>query len=153
LPPKPKPPVADEGAVVEVQDGAHTGKRATVLKVSGEGKEMRWRVQIEDGPATWVDAVSLVDAAAGQPALPSSAEQQQSQEAPTASPADVPEGGLAAFLSGKIGGSAGAGKGKGKKGPPPPPKSSGPPKEKARPEADEGALVEVQAGMHAGKRD
>jgi len=140
---------------VQVQAGMHAGKRATVLKVSGEGKEMRWRVQIEDGPATWVDAVSLVDAAAGQAALPSSADQQQhqSQEAPSSSPADAEEGGPAAILSGRIGGSAVPGKGKGKKGPPPPPKSSGPPKkEKARPEADEGALVQVQAGMHAGKR-
>lgn len=42
---------------------------------------MRWRVQIEDGPATWVDAVSLVDAAAGQPAPPSPAEQQDSGDA------------------------------------------------------------------------
>jgi len=46
-----------ENDVVEITAGEYAGKKARVLKVSGEGKEMRWRVQLDGGPATWVDDV------------------------------------------------------------------------------------------------
>jgi len=50
-----------EGKRVQVAAGMHAGKTATVLKATGEGKEMKWRVAIDDGPSTWVDLVKPLD--------------------------------------------------------------------------------------------
>eukprot|EP00405_Crypthecodinium_cohnii_P032265 CAMPEP_0206522674 /NCGR_PEP_ID=MMETSP0324_2-20121206/67122_1 /ASSEMBLY_ACC=CAM_ASM_000836 /TAXON_ID=2866 /ORGANISM="Crypthecodinium cohnii, Strain Seligo" /LENGTH=556 /DNA_ID=CAMNT_0054016881 /DNA_START=334 /DNA_END=2001 /DNA_ORIENTATION=- len=59
--PPPTPSGSGEGAEVEVMVGPHKGKRAKVVKTTGEGKDMRWRVEIVDGPTTWVDEVSPIE--------------------------------------------------------------------------------------------
>jgi len=46
------------GAIVEVVFGLHAGRFGKVVQVSGEGREMRWRVQIEgDGPCALANTV------------------------------------------------------------------------------------------------
>jgi len=59
-----------EGDTIEVIDGANVGCRGTVLKVAGEGTEMRFRVLLHGaGTWTWVDRVKAVESEEGSPAL------------------------------------------------------------------------------------
>lgn len=46
---------------VEVVGGPHDGKKAVVLKASGEGSDKRWRVLLAGGQPTWVDMVKPMD--------------------------------------------------------------------------------------------
>lgn len=64
-PPEAKPKVEEveefqEGTIVEVVTGPQKGKCGTVMKVAGEGKEKKYRVQIEaGGPSSWCPQVKL----------------------------------------------------------------------------------------------
>merc|ERR1719350_1552780 len=75
VPPRPSPPPSGEeisgschdtspevgslrpGAAVEVSIGPHAGCSAVVLLVVGKGREMRWKVRLEDGVVTWASVV------------------------------------------------------------------------------------------------
>lgn len=46
-----------EGDRVEVTEGPHAGKHGVVHKVTGEGKDRRWRVQLDGDSAVWVEGV------------------------------------------------------------------------------------------------
>mmetsp|Transcript_101150 Transcript_101150/g.291210 ORF Transcript_101150/g.291210 Transcript_101150/m.291210 type:complete len:191 (-) Transcript_101150:127-699(-) len=60
--------VAREGDAVEVTRGPHVGKRGRVIKVAGQGSETRWRVELDDGKATWCEDVQALEPGASETA-------------------------------------------------------------------------------------
>lgn len=48
-----------DGQTVQIFHGKYAGRRGTAVKVAGTGDDARMRVQVENGPATWVNGVEL----------------------------------------------------------------------------------------------
>jgi len=133
-----------EGMDVVIGDGPDAGTQGTIVKVTGEGKDKRFRVQLETGKSTWTTKVRGIGMD----------HNIQETDVPTSRPPVVSP--LMAALNGGIavspGGKAG-GKGKGPGGPPPAGGAAGGAKagKDEKEEFPEGTNVEVLAGPHKGK--
>merc|ERR1712039_498660 len=84
--------VKEEGVRVEVVGGKNAGHRGTVIKVTGEGKDMRWRVKLDDVDApAWADAVKrLPPQAENSSVAKTSVAAKNSSPATNSSPAKAP---------------------------------------------------------------